>query len=400
MKAKFSGQLLIISFIAGLIILSAGVSYAAPSGVQPVQGAETQLKISDTLEGKNLEFLPAQGDLWPRIRAGFNMPVVSPQLVRTHENWFMRHAQSLESVSTRSRPYLYHVVEEVERRGMPMEIALLPFIESAYNPQATSPRKAAGIWQFIPSTGKMFGLKQDEWVDNRRDVNAATDAALDYLQKLYNQFGRWDLALAGYNCGEGCIERVLKKQRRLGKSTDYEALPLPLETRHYVPKLIALRNIVQRPQQYGIQLTPIANEPYFMQVSLKQTMTAQSIARLADMSLDEFNRLNPAFRRRVVSDTTTLLLPADRLETFHYNLQRSGNEDALQAYPGHRGEALTKIADRFGVTLNWLKEHNIIKTGRSGSLSRPQSIYVPAQPQKPAGKNDLQATRTTENRAI
>lgn len=379
--------------------LAANIAHAASSPpTTPAATSAADLKISYALDdGKEFELLPAQGDLWPRIRSGFGLQPVSPRLVRMHETWFIKHAASLQKVTERSRPYLFHVVEEVSRRGMPMEIALLPFIESAYNPQATSPRKAAGIWQFIPSTGRLYGLQQNDWIDSRRAVNAATDAALDYLQKLYNQFGRWDLALAGYNCGEGCVERALKKQARLGKPTDYESLPLPLETRRYVPKLIALRNIVQRPQHYGVALEPIANEPYFMQVSLNQPMSAQSVARLADMSLDEFTRLNPAYRRQVVAGENALLLPADRVETFHYNLQRNGNEGALEAYSARKGETLARIASRFGTTLKWLKEHNILKTTRSGGLSKPQVIYVP---NRRKGKNDIQASRDLADRLL
>ncbi len=338
-------------------------------------------------------------DLWSRIREGFVMDEVSPALVRTHERWFSSHPEHLARTAERSRPYLYHVVEEVERRGMPMEAALLPFIESSYNPAATSPRAAAGMWQFIPSTGRLYGLKQDGWVDSRRDVTAATDAALDYLQKLYAQFGRWDLAFAAYNCGEGCVARVLKKNAGKGKPVDYASLALPTETRHYVPKLIALRNIVREPERFHVQLKPIENEAYFMQVNLKQPMTATTAAKLAEMSMAEFIQLNPSFRRNVIGGVTSnaMLIPADRVETFHFNLQQAGKaETSLKTYTPKSGDTLAKVADRFGVTLQWLRDHNVVKTNRKGALSESQTVLVPArkpeaEPAKSDQKPDLRA---------
>ncbi len=350
-----------------------------------------------------LTVLPAQTDtidLWSRVREGFVMDEVSPALVRTHERWFASHPEHLARTAERSRPYLYHVVEEVERRGMPMEAALLPFIESSYNPAATSPRAAAGMWQFIPSTGRLYGLKQDGWVDSRRDVTAATDAALDYLQKLYAQFGRWDLAFAAYNCGEGCVARVLKKNTSKGKPVDYASLQLPTETRHYVPKLIALRNIVREPERFHVQLKPIDNDAYFMQVNLKQPMTAATAAKLAEMSMTEFIQLNPGFRRNVIGGVTSsaMLIPADRVEAFHFNLQQAGKaESSLKAYTPKNGDTLAKIADRFGVTLQWLRDHNVVKTNRKGTLSESQTVLVPvrkpeAEPAKSDQKPDLRAS--------
>lgn len=353
-----------------------------------------------------LPALANETDLWSRVREGFVMEEVSPALVRTHERWFASHPEHLARTTERSRPYLYHVVEEVERRGMPMEAALLPFIESAYNPAATSPRAAAGMWQFIPSTGRLYGLKQDGWVDSRREVTAATDAALDYLQKLYAQFGRWDLAFAAYNCGEGCVARVLKKNASKGKSLDYASLALPTETRHYVPKLIALRNIVREPERFRVQLEPIDNEAYFMQVNLKQPMTATTAAKLAEMSMTEFIQLNPGFRRNVIGGVTSsaLLIPADRVETFHFNLQQAGKtESSLKVYTPKSGDTLAKIADRFGVTLQWLRDHNVVKPNRKGTLSESQTVLVPAQkpesePTKSNKKSDLRASLSHPSR--
>jgi membrane-bound lytic murein transglycosylase D len=315
-----------------------------------------------------------RSDLWERIRAGFALPESNPELTRVHERWFEQHPGHLERAIERSRLYLYHITEEVEKRGMPMEIALLPMIESAFNPNALSPMKASGIWQFIPSTGKVYGLSQNGWYDGRRDVVQATQAALDYLQNLYKMFGDWELALAAYNCGEGCVQRAVARGGR-----QYASLRLPTETRHYVPKLVAVRNIIQDPERFGIQLDPMANEPYFMPISLKRPIEAHTAARLAEMSLDEFTALNPGFQRRVIHTDTqgVLLLPADRVETFQFNLHRQGLEKgSLQTYAAKKGESLAGIAQRFNISVAWLKEHNPIKP-RNGRLTSTQEMVVP-----------------------
>lgn len=352
-----------------------------------------ELKISYSLNGTPLV---QDGDtrpqnLWERIRSGFRLAEVNPELTRRHERWFMERAQYLLRAIERSRPYLYHIVDEVERRGMPMEVALLPLIESAYNPMAESPKKAAGIWQFIPATGRVFGLQQNAWYDGRRDVLAATRAALDYLEALHRQFGSWELALAAYNCGEGCLARAIARNRALGLPTTYAALPLPTETRHYVPKLLAVRNLIQDPQASGLALQAIDNEPYFVQVRLTQPMPVRQVARLADISLEEFLALNPAFQRRIIHTDTRgiLLLPADRVEIFQQNLQRKdGERHTLQLYRARKGESLQSIAHQFGVTVEWLKEHNPIKFSR-GRLTAAQSLYVP-MPAKPGGNQLVQ----------
>ncbi len=345
-------------------------------------GIAPELKISYSLNASEV-MLDTSGrseDLWERIRAGFGLADVNPDLTRRHEQWYTQRADYLQRAIGRSRLYLYHIVGEAERRGMPMEIALLPLIESAFNPMALSPRQASGIWQFITSTGRIYGLRQDAWYDGRRDVLAATQAAMDYLQNLHKQFGSWELALAAYNCGEGCVARAIARNKSRNESTAYADLPLPTETRHYVPKLIAVRNILMAPENAGIVLEALANEPYFMPVNIRQPMAATQAAKLADMSLDEFLALNPAFQRRVIhSDTPgVLLLPADKVETFQINLQKNGAErNTLQTYTARKGELLSSIADRFGVTLQWLKDHNPIRTSRGNKLAAPHTLYVP-----------------------
>ncbi|MBI5329559.1 MAG: transglycosylase SLT domain-containing protein [Betaproteobacteria bacterium] len=319
----------------------------------------------------------AQANLWDRIRAGFLLPESNPQLTRTQERWFAAHPGYLDRAVERSRLYLFHIVEEVEKRGMPMEIALLPMIESAFDPQALSPMKASGMWQFIPSTGRVYGLEQNAWFDGRKDVIQATNAALDYLQKLHGMFGDWELALAAYNCGEGCVARA----RSRGKDgVDYASIKLPTETRNYVPRLVAVRNLVRDPASFGITLRNIPSEPYFLRINLAKPMEARQVARLAEMNLNDFLALNPGFQRRVIHTASqdVLLLPVDRVEAFQFNLHREGLDKlALQSYSARKGEKASGIAARFGVTMQWLSDHNPLKL-RRGEVANAQTLMVPS----------------------
>jgi membrane-bound lytic murein transglycosylase D len=383
-------------FLPLLFLTLSLVTSIAPATADTGSQAPT-LKISYALSASSNgpSETETQVDLWARIRSGFRLAESDPALTRVHEEWFSKHPAYLERGIERSRLYLYFIAEEVEKRGMPMEIALLPMIESAYNPLALSPMKASGIWQFIPSTGKVYGLKQNAWYDGRRDVLTATRAALDYLQNLYAMFGDWELALAAYNCGEGCVARA--QSRRQGKTIDYASLKLPSETRHYVPKLIAVRNIVLDPKRFGINVEEVANEPYFMQVTLSQPMEAKQAARLADMNLDEFLSLNPGFQRRVIHTDTrgVLLLPTERVETFQFNLHRQGVDKlSLRPYEAHRGESASKIAGQFGVTLEWLKEHNPVKLFK-GKVVQAQTLLVPTAA-KAAGSPKAQSAATAK----
>ena len=320
-------------------------------------------------------------DVWQRIRDGFRIDEAAAQnpLVAVHESWFSARPDNVRRLAERSRPYLFHIVEELDRRAMPMEIALLPMIESAFNPTALSPSAASGIWQFIPSTGRHYGLKQDTWYDGRRDFTAATSAALDYLGKLYLDFGDWQLALAAYNCGEGCIARAIQNNLQQGLPTDYASLSLPNETRHYVPKLLALRNLIQAPDRYGIAIKQLPNQPYFNQVTVHASMDLQSAARLANMSSDEFAALNAAFPRKLIrSDTpVNLLVPVDKTDKFQRNLE-TGNWDTWQPYAAQKGERAADIARRFDISLARLEEHNQLHL-KKGKLVGAQTILVPVK---------------------
>ena len=246
----------------------------AASGVAPSNAAEAandasgELAQAGTLKPKaNLGLLPPT-DICDRIRRGFAMPDLEGPLVRDREQWYAARPDYILRMTERSRRYLFHIVEELERRDMPTELALLPFIESAFNPEAVSSAKAAGMWQFMPATGKYFDLKQNLFRDDRRDVRESTRAALDYLQKLYGMFGDWHLALAAYNWGEGSVSRALARNKALGKPLTYSELNMPNETRYYVPKLQAVKNIIALPESYKVELPRIRNHPYFKSVPI------------------------------------------------------------------------------------------------------------------------------------
>lgn len=318
-------------------------------------------------------------DLWARLRDNMRLEDLDSPLVASQETWFVNRPAYLETSFKRARLYLFHIVEAVEARGLPGELALLPVVESAFNPRAQSPANASGIWQFIPSTGKVFGLKQNGWYDGRRDVIAATEAALDYLERLHGMFGRWELALAAYNCGEGCVSRAIARNKARGLPTDYLSLDLPPETRQYVPKLMAVRNLVRDPESYGVNLIAMPNQPYFQQVNLPYPIEAKVAARLAGMEMEELLALNPGFRRHVIhaESQDRLLLPLDKLDTFNARFQAEESQRLrLRSYSAQKGELLTRIADRFDVTVQWLKDHNPLEVKR-GKLAQSQTLLLP-----------------------
>ena len=323
----------------------------------------------------------SQEDVWLRIRNGFKIDDAASNnpLVAVHESWYAARPESIHRMVDRSRRYLYHIVQEIDRRAMPMEIALLPMIESAFKSTALSTSAASGIWQFIPSTGRHYGLRQDAWYDGRRDFPAATNAALDYLSKLYLDFGDWQLALAAYNCGEGCVARAIQKNVQLGLPTDYASLTLPAETRNYVPKLLAIKNLIRNPDQYGLVIDSLPNQPYFNQIPVHANLDMHSAARLADMNNDEFMALNAAFPRKLIrSDTpVNLLVPVDKSDQFQRNLE-AGNWDSWQPYAAKKGERPADIAKRFDVSVDRLTELNQFNLKR-GKLVNAQTILVPVK---------------------
>jgi len=262
-------------------------------------------------------------DLWERIRKGYAMPNLESDLVDDRTQWYANKPDYLQRMGERSSKYLFHIVEEIEQRKLPLELALLPFIESAFNPQAVSSARATGMWQFMPATGRSFDLKQNAFRDDRRDVLASTRAALDYLERLYKMFGDWHLALAAYNWGEGNVSKAIARNQRAGKPTAYTDLQMPMETRLYVPKFQAMKNIVGKPGQYGVELFAIPNHPYFQTVNLPRDMDVAIAARLAEISVEDFRALNPSANRPVLlaAGTPQILLPWDNAEVFQRNFE-------------------------------------------------------------------------------
>jgi len=317
-------------------------------------------------------------DLWERIRLGFSMRDLQSPLVDDKVAQYLKDPEYLNRMFERSRLYLHYIVDELERRGMPTELALLPMVESAFNPMAYSRAHASGLWQFIPPTGKRYALTQNWWFDARRDIVESTAAALGYLADLYEMYGDWQLALASYNYGENGIARAIERNRESGLPTDYSDLKLPLETRYYVPKLQALKNIIANPQKYGIVLNPIPNEPYFATITKSRDIDVQLAAKLAEMPVEEFIALNPGFSRPVipVEINSRLVLPADKVEVFHANLEKYEDKSQVswKTYRPRRGERIDTIARKFKVSVVHLKEVNGI-TRRARAL--PSVLVVP-----------------------
>jgi membrane-bound lytic murein transglycosylase D len=307
--------------------------------------------------------LQAPNDVWERIRRGFAIPDLDNELVRDKEQWYSSRPEYIQRMTERSSKYLFHIVEEIERRGMPMELALLPYIESAFNPQAVSHAKAAGMWQFMPATGQSFDLKQNVFRDDRRDVLASTKAALDYLQQLHQRFGDWHLALAAYNWGQGNINRAITRNTRDGLSTAYTELNMPLETRQYVPKLQAVKNIIARPQVFGVRLPEIGNYPFFDSVVIDRDIDVALIAKLAGVSENDFRTLNPSLNKPMVMAAATpeILLPRDNAIGFLTQLRlHKGPTASWTAWVVPQTMSVTQAAQRVSMDESTLRELNKI----------------------------------------
>lgn len=358
---------------------------AASAAAKPLDGSRLppfdgeKQNVREPLRGLATVDLTVQpDDLWQRIRAGFSMPNLEGPIVQDRTAWYAARPEALKRMFERSRRYLYHIVNELEKRGMPTELALLPMVESSFNPMAYSRSHASGLWQFIPGTGKRYDLAQNWWYDGRRDIVASTSAALDYLRDIYEMNGDWHLALASYNWGENAVAKAIERNRAAGLPTDYSSLRMPEETRYYVPKLQALKNIVADPAPFGIVLEPIPNRPYFATIPRERAIDIRLAAKLAEMTVEDFVALNPAFNRPIIpaAENARIVLPADKVEVFHANLQKY-DEKALvswQTYQPKRGESLATIARRFDVTVARLREVNGI-TARTRRI--PSLLVVP-----------------------
>ena len=337
------------------------------------------------LQNQSVSKVYAPSDnLWLRIRDGFQMEPMNSPLEIEQVRWLSARPDYVHRSMARSSRYLFYIVQEVNARNMPTEIALLPFVESAFVTNAKSSAKAVGLWQFMPATGKDFRLTQNVFRDERRDVLQSTDAALDYLQRLYKQFGSWDLALAAYNWGEGNVSKAQKRNLALGLPTDYLSLKMPNETRNYVPKLMAYRQIVLDPQAYGIVLPELENHPYFIAVDVGSDIDVDLVIKLAEIPSDEFHSLNPSFNKPVILSNANqqILLPFGHAEIFQENLKKYSKPlSSWAAVQVTKTESVDQAAKTLGVDVDTLREVNGIPKGmriRSGS-----TVLVPKTSRRP-----------------
>ena len=325
-----------------------------------------------------IDLVAEPADIWERIRNGFAMPDLDSPLVLDRQAYYLARPEYLKRMIERSRPYLYHILVEIEKRGMPTELALLPIVESAFNPMALSRSKASGMWQFIPSTGRRYDLKQNWWYDDRRDIVASTSAALDYLQSIYEMNGDWYLALASYNWGENAVARAVAKNHAKGMPASYLDLAMPNETRYYVPKLQAIKNIIANPRLFGIELPFVANKPYFATVEASRDIDVRLAAKLAEMPLQEFLALNPALNRPLISTQakTSIVLPIEKVDTFNANLE--AHEKPLSSWRTlalKPGDKIEKVAAAHGLSVAKLKAINGV--GPKGKFTPGQTLLVP-----------------------
>jgi membrane-bound lytic murein transglycosylase D len=375
---------------------------AAASEAEATDAGQTQ-----TLAGLTPDQYP---DVFDRIRAGFKLEDVNSRAIDVQVAWYANNPQYLERVFGRAGLYLHHIVQEIEARGMPLELALLPVVESAFEPYARSWATANGLWQFMPGTGERFGLKQDWWYDGRRDVMASTRAALDYLQYMHDEFfNDWLLAIAGYNCGEARVQREVNKNRALGKPVDFFSLSLPSETRAYVPKLLAMRRLVANPEDYGIAFSPIANEPYFVKVETGGQIDLTLAAELAGITIDEVYELNPGFHRWATDPAGPhfLLLPRDTADAFKRNLELLPAEQRVRVsvHKVEKGETVAAIARKYKThptvvrDMNNLTDSSLLVIG--SELRVPTAVMnLPPKVMLAAARFDGGDTRTGRRPAV
>ncbi|RHW77011.1 LysM peptidoglycan-binding domain-containing protein [Colwellia sp. RSH04] len=322
--------------------------------------------VADVDFSLNKEAITRHDDLWKRIRDQLQFDIPENKRLKAQRDWYVKHPNYLKRVAKRAEPFLFYIVEELEKNNMPIELALLPVVESAFDPFAYSHGRASGMWQFVPGTGKRFGMKQNWWYDGRRDVVASTQGAIAYLKYLHKYFkGDWLLALAAYNSGEGRVSRAVKKNRKNNKPTDFWSLKLPKETKAYVPKLLALADIIKRPQDFQLALYQIDNKPVISQVDIKSQLDLAKAAQLAELSLTELQRLNPGFNRWATDPDGPhhLLLPNQKVDKFEQELAKLSQSDRLawQRYKIKSGDNLGAIANKFHTSIALIKEVNKVQ---------------------------------------
>jgi len=339
-------------------------------------------------------------NLWSRLQSGFALALPPDnKIIYKIGASYSQNPELFNRIIANSERYLFYIVEEVERRGMPMEIALIPVIESTYNPLIKSNSQTAGLWQFQPATGRILGLVQNVWHDDRRDIVASTQAALDYLQYLHQKFDNWKLAIAAYNLGEGAVSKALSRNIHKGRSGNFYDLNLPIEAKHYVYKLLAIKDLIVNSKKYGMQIRPIANRPYFDQVKIHEPIDISLVTRLANISEVEFNALNPAYNRYVIKvhdEPRTLLLPKSNKEIFLKNLETYQDPKvSWQIYRVKKGENINEIAVRHSTTIKQLKTINGI--ARNKNITLGQKILVPHTVTENQADNITQKKKQLQN---
>jgi membrane-bound lytic murein transglycosylase D len=367
-----------LALALSLLAVTIPVARAADGATSLTASVDQGLAAGLDMMLLNASLLRNGDNVWERLRQGFQMQEVNSDLVQRQVRFYANRPELFKRTLSRSHKYLFYILNEVERRGMPTEIALLPMVESSFVPTATSPVGAAGLWQFMPTTGRQYGLEQTWWYDGRRDVTAATNAALDYLQNLYTQFGDWSLALAAYNWGEGNLARSIARTQASGLPVTYENVRMPAETRSYVPKLLAIRDLLADPASYGLKLDKFPNKPYFVAVNADRHMDIALAARLAGISVNEFMELNPAFNLPVYAYKAgrQMLLPANRAERFEANLAK-WNKPLLtwQVYTPNGGETADEVAGRAGMSVTQFLSVNHLN-GSNLAPGRPVLIAM------------------------
>lgn len=337
----------------------------------------------------------AEITLWDRIRAGYQIPVPDDKRIDQERNWYGKHQSYIDRVTDRGEPYLHYIIGELERRNMPTEFALLPIVESAFDPFAYSHVTASGMWQFMPRTGRSLGLKQNWWYDGRRDVVLSTNAALTYLQKLHKHFDDdWLLAMAAYNSGIGNVSRAIRRNKKAGKPTDFWNLKLPRETKAYVPRLLAISQLIGDPEKYGLTLRPLADQPFFQAVEIGSQIDLAQAAELAEISMDELYQLNPAFNRWATDPTGphTLLVPYASADSFKEKLAGipPGERVTWDRYTIAKGDSLSTIAAKYKVSVDSLKSINGL---RNNNIRAGKTLLVPV-----AAKQDAHYTQSIVQR--
>jgi len=405
-------------------------SYSDYTDSEPLNEGSVDTNKEDALSPQQL-VLKLRGqdedfDLWYRLREGYELQEHENRNIKALVDYYSARPRYFSHLAKQAAPYLYHIVEEVEERGLPLELALLPAVESTFNPMALSHVKAAGIWQFMPRTGRHFGLKQNKWYDGRRDIIASTNAALDYLEYLYRFFGNdWLNALAAYNYGEGNLARAIRKNKARGRPTDFWSLDLPEETRKFVPKLLALSKIVANPEDYGITLKTISDEPHFTQIDVGKQINLSMAAKIVGLSKRDFKRLNPAFKRSTTAPQGPhcVSVPVGKEDVFRQNIAKLAKLPALQAkskrlsstakvknrntkkvrytkYRIKRGDTLAKIAKRYRISTREIKKLNPRLNSRNlkiGKIVKVPNTRVTKRKTKKTNKRLVHTVKSGDN---